>query len=203
MVIDNFNQLVEFISNRSFDKTDPTKRNIDYFYFIQILRRRKENPEMSSNNELIKSFYIDGVEELLRIKPKIIRLCEENNARAYIRLNRRSYRVIALRTLEQIAASIATENYNVKRTYESVVGQCHSEPDKTWVVDIDGETHSIDIENTISQLLQEALHEPTWMEVKTKNGIHLITKPFNLAKFKEKHPNIDVHKDNPTILYIP
>lgn len=40
-------------------------------------------------------------------------------------------------------------------------------------------------------------------EIPTMNGCHLITKPFNLQKFKEKFPEIDVHKNNPTILYIP
>jgi len=37
--------------------------------------------------------------------------------------------------------------------------------------------------------------------VPTKSGVHIITRPFNLKKFKEKYPNVDVHKDNPTILY--
>jgi hypothetical protein len=40
-------------------------------------------------------------------------------------------------------------------------------------------------------------------KVPTKNGIHLITNPFNLNAFKFGFPNIDVHKNNPTILYIP
>jgi hypothetical protein len=35
----------------------------------------------------------------------------------------------------------------------------------------------------------------------TKNGWHVITKPFNLKQFKDKYPEIDVHKNNPTILY--
>ncbi|WP_265091158.1 hypothetical protein, partial [Acinetobacter baumannii] len=42
-----------------------------------------------------------------------------------------------------------------------------------------------------------------YAEIPTMNGCHLITKPFNLQKFKEKFPEIDVHKNNPTILYIP
>ena len=35
----------------------------------------------------------------------------------------------------------------------------------------------------------------------TKNGYHLITNPFRLDKFKEMYPNIDIHKNNPTLLY--
>ena len=37
--------------------------------------------------------------------------------------------------------------------------------------------------------------------IPTKSGYHLITEPFNLQQFKEKYPNIDVHKNNPTLLY--
>lgn len=40
-------------------------------------------------------------------------------------------------------------------------------------------------------------------EIPTVNGYHLITKPFNLQKFKEIFPYIDVHKNNPTLLYFP
>jgi hypothetical protein len=39
--------------------------------------------------------------------------------------------------------------------------------------------------------------------VPTKSGYHLITLPFNVQKFREKFPDIDVHRNNPTILYIP
>ena len=49
--------------------------------------------------------------------------------------------------------------------------------------------------------------EPYSMDTKyitnipTKSGWHIITTPFNLQQFKEKYPNIDVHKNNPTLLY--
>ena len=40
-------------------------------------------------------------------------------------------------------------------------------------------------------------------ELPTKNGIHLITTPFNLQKFRSDYKDIEVHKDNPINLYIP
>jgi len=87
-----------------------------------------------------------------------------------------------------------------------------------WVVDIDNNPKDnlcevawdliadfIDLEcephNTV-------LHNPFRVakvitNIPTKNGIHLITTPFNLQQFKEKYPDIDVHKNNPTLLYCP
>ena len=39
--------------------------------------------------------------------------------------------------------------------------------------------------------------------IPTKNGSHIIMRAFNLQRFREKYPDVDVHKNNPTILYCP
>jgi len=39
--------------------------------------------------------------------------------------------------------------------------------------------------------------------IPSRNGLHLITLPFSLKDFKKKFPDIEVHKDNPTNLFIP
>ena len=39
--------------------------------------------------------------------------------------------------------------------------------------------------------------------IKTKSGFHIITQPFNVMKFKEKYPNVDIQKKNPTLLFVP
>jgi hypothetical protein len=39
--------------------------------------------------------------------------------------------------------------------------------------------------------------------IPSKSGIHIITNPFNLAEFTKAFPSIEVHKNNPTNLYIP
>ena len=41
-------------------------------------------------------------------------------------------------------------------------------------------------------------------EVPTHQGVHLIVDPFNLKKFNDKFPNVDVHKNSMgTLLYYP
>ena len=37
--------------------------------------------------------------------------------------------------------------------------------------------------------------------IPTKSGWHLITKPFNLQQFKDKYVELNVQKNNPTVLY--
>jgi hypothetical protein len=39
--------------------------------------------------------------------------------------------------------------------------------------------------------------------IPTKNGHHLITKRFDVQAFKEKYPDVDIQKKNPTLLFYP
>lgn len=65
-------------------------------------------------------------------------------------------------------------------------------------VDINNKTEVIDFINSLEPFGNKVL-----IELPTKSGIHLITKPFNLSTFSVKYPSISVHKDNPINLYIP
>ena len=178
----------------------------DYFYFIQIIQRKKEIPELGSNNRIIRSYMINSLEKLEKNEAEIIQMCEMFNARAYIHLNRRKWSRIALECLRHNAELIANGQHDgIKSSLETVIGRHNCEPkgEKTWIVDIDEKLpqYTMQVEDYINSL------EPEGLKVKsilpTKNGYHLITSPFNSQIFGEKYPEIDIHKDNPTILYIP
>ena len=178
----------------------------DEFYFCQIIQRKKEHPELGSNNLVKASYYIGSMEQLLSLEGEIKGLCAMYNARAYINLNRCSYEHIAFHTLKNITDHLLNREYkSVKRSYNTACGQFNIEKQKKWIVDIDGseeyDIHELnrDIQDFIDTLEPEGCKLIT--SVPTKNGIHLITKPFHMQKFKEKFPNIDVHKNNPTLLY--
>lgn len=181
--------------------------NENSFYFLEIIKRRKENPEMTRHASIIRDFYIYSFEEFDDLKGKIKDLCNEHNARAYFRLNVRDAKKIALQYNKRLAELLITENYKaIPKSYASVVGEFHSDPDKTWVIDLDGEGEDLsilvtDIVRTIDQLTENP--DTVVARIETKNGLHLITRPFRLDKFKGEFPNVEVHKDNPTILYVP
>jgi hypothetical protein len=146
------------------------------------------------------------------LEEKIIKQCIDNNARAYIRLNRRSAKQVALKTLGRIAKMIEDENYkHVKRAYLSCAGEYHKEEDKTWIIDLDrngasDEAYDAYINSvvfTAQGLIQETEKDDTIRFIPTKNGMHLICRPFNKKKFKNVFPEIDLHLDNPTCLYTP
>lgn len=184
----------------------------DNFFFLQIIKRRKENPDMTSNNITVDVFYIKDPDHLMEKKERIVARCKAENARAYLNLNMNSKRKVALETMKLMATCISNDNYNVANVYTSVVGGGSQDPNKTWVVDIDFDANiqledqleNIEvIKDDIRKLAREAGKEPIINVIPTKNGLHLITPTFNLKKFSDMHRGIDIHKNNPTILYIP
>lgn len=184
----------------------------DSFYFLQVLKRRKDNPDLEKDMVHLADFYIYSLEDYDRLMARVINLCQSENARAYLRLNVRDSKKTAMMTLKKIVDYISSENYKaVKKAYSSCSGEYHSDPDKTWIVDIDNVSidsfnHSeeqIRIRQLITDLQIEAGKEPMMQFIPTRSGVHIITRPFNLQKFKSEFPDIDTHKDNPTILFCP
>jgi len=190
----------------SFDKDD--------FYFLQILKRRKDNPEMDRDMVVIKNYYVESIDHYIKIIPRIMSLCDYENARAYFRLNKRNYKKNGLQMIKRVADHISSGNNSaIKNAFDSVCGEFHSDKDKKWIVDVDFKDFEnrmdvlVRIHNYVENLQTETGKEPMLEVLPTKNGYHMITRPFNLSKFKllinDLDVRLDVHKDNPTILYCP
>jgi hypothetical protein len=177
--------------------------NENDFYFLQILKRRKDNPGMTGDSYNVDNFYIYDIETFDKIEPKVIDVCERNNARAYIRLNRRNSEKVALNALKKAVDYIVSKDYRaMKNLWVSACGDCHSDVNKTWIVDIDNTGYQYDVNDVIQYIaLLKPIGFKTITTIPTKSGIHIISKPFRLDEFRKKYPAIDVHKDNPTVLY--
>ena len=65
------------------------------FYFLQILKRRKDNPGLEKDMIHLADYYIYSLEQFDNIKQRIIDQCDTENARAYFRLNRRDAKKVA------------------------------------------------------------------------------------------------------------
>ncbi len=187
----------------------------DDYYFLQILKRRKDNPDMDKDMVVIDEAFFYSMSDFEKKVPNIIKTCDAHNARAYFRINKRSLKKAALQMLKRVTDLIISENYKaIRRAYSSVSGEFHGDKDKKWIVDFDfldpekpndwKDTILIeDIKKMVIELQKEAGREPMAEMIPSKNGIHIITRPFNLKEFKEKYPKTDVHKDNLCILYCP
>lgn len=202
---DNFTQISELLK---FD-------NENQFYFLQILQRKKDhkgtNTKLGPNNSsrLIKAYYIYSAEKLLELKPEIIALCNLFNARAGISLNRRDAYKISLELIALAANQLRSGHYGtMSKLYNTVCGQHHSDSDKTWILDVDGVDLISPGRDDIRDIDEYiATQNPVGLKViaiiPTKSGYHMITKPFDPREFSVKYPEIEIHKNNPTTLYVP
>lgn len=194
-MIDNIEKVLPFLK---FDSEDD-------FYYLQILQRKKENPQLGSNSRVVKNYYITSQEHLVKRYDEIKQLCDNLNARAMIRLNKRSFEKVGFRTLSNMANTMHNREYKFLRSsYDRACGLGHNDKEKKWILDVDFIPNDY-MMNTLIEFINniEPLGNKLLQTIPSKNGIHLITNPFNLALFKERFPSIEIHKDNPTNLYIP
>lgn len=178
----------------------------DDFYFLQILQRKKENDELGSNSRVIKNYSITSITHLEKHYPEIISLCQKFNARAMLRLNKRSFEKTAFHTLINISNNMMNRDFvNVNRCYDRACGQNHNDKNKKWILDVDSK--DLDVKRLITAVQfcdPEQGTEKHYCVIPSKNGYHLLTKPFNIEQFKNMRlPEIDIQKDNPVNLYFP
>ncbi len=177
----------------------------DTFYHLQVLKRKKEHPNLGSNSYCVKTYYIRSIEYLDNKIPEIISLCNFHDARACINLNSRSFVRIAFQMLRKITDQIMSKDFKAARkAYESVVGTYSNETNKKWIIDIDrkdGGAHGNWMREKLKSLKPNCGEDKVYAVLPTKNGYHLITSPFNIQEARV-FLSEDIHKDNPTILYI-
>lgn len=202
-MIDNFTQINSLI-NSSLELV-PDK--LDAYYHLQILQRKKENPQLGSNSVMIKAYMVDVNHFLENYKERIMRYCHEFNARAYINISPKSKKATAIQMLNELADCFRKNDFNyLHRLWESSAGKVGTII-KYWVIDCDYSDTINDrtINDIVNFIDRECMPEGSKFVscIQTKNGKHIITKPFDLAHFTTAYPDIDVHKNNPTVLYIP
>lgn len=203
MIIDNFDKIIPLLEFPGEDN----------FYFVQILQRKKDNLEQrfgggsNNNSRLIKAYYINSIDKLLLYKEEIIKLAVVFNARVGINLNARSFEKTGYQLLQKIANQMMNKDfYNIRKSYDSVCGNYHAEIDKRWIIDIDTKDKNevTRIEHFINLQHKKIINKDyRILEIlETKNGYHIISNPFNLEVFSAEYPQIEVHKNNPTLLYM-
>lgn len=176
------------------------------FYMLYVLKRKKDQPEGEKDNHqsvrTIKTYCVESVEYLEKRYAEIKQLCEMFQARAYIHVQKQNHKDVSLNMMVALAQRIQDGNHKQKGLFDSVVGQIKTH-EKRWIVDIDDM-------NEVSPIMMAYIDhkcKPYGSKIEaiipTKNGHHLITKKFDVMKFKEEYPNLDIQKKNPTLLFYP
>ncbi len=179
------------------------------FYMLYILKRKKDQPEGEKDNHqsvrTIKAYAIESLEYLEKRWEEITILAEVFAARVYIHVQRQNHFDVSLLMMKELAQRIIDGVHNQRGLFDSVVGQLKTY-EKRWVIDIDTKDrltihHIASVINSVKPDGDKII-----AEIPTKNGCHLITKPFDTKSFAE-HPdqrlNPEIQKHNPTLLYYP
>lgn len=192
------------------------------FYMLYVFKRKKDQPEGERDNHqsvrTIKTYCIESIDHLERRYEEIIQLCEMFKARAYIHVQKQNHFDVSLNMMVSLAQRIQNGQHSQKGLFDSVVGQIKTS-EKRWIIDVDDSLTPSPL--MVAYIEYECL-PITVVEfdkvgipigykvgpkiesiIPTKNGHHLITKKFDVMKFKEKYPNIDIQKKNPTLLFYP
>jgi len=176
------------------------------FYMLYVFKRKKDQPEGERDNHqsvrTIKTYCVDSIEYLDKRYDEIKQLCEMFKARAYIHVQKQNHKDVSLNMLSTLAERIRDGVSNQKGLFDSVVGQIKTQ-EKRWIVDIDVPDYHMVYE--LTRFIETLKPEGPKIEavIPTKNGYHLITGKFDVKTFKDKYPDIDIQKKNPTLLYLP
>jgi hypothetical protein len=176
----------------------------DRFYFVQIIKRRKEDASMEVGTKTIRTYFIDTMEYFDKKEEEIISLCEEFKARAMIKLNRRSYKKTAHKAMLDMVKKLDSGAYRAcKTSYDTAASGSPVEEEKIWIVDIDPEEMEdlYEIMRAIDES-QSKYEKNVVGSLPSKNGLHLLTRPFDVRDIHRAYPDI-VKKDALTNLYIP
>ena len=198
MTIDNFNAVAPWFDNLS-DQGD--------FFFVQVMQRNKEKNNVSSSGYVIKDYHFFNKETFLSKKEEITTLCKASNARAYFWINPRNCKEVQYEIIREALEAIELGTHKLFKCVSRALGRkrCNKYKSK-WILDFDTKDWSLinkylDLVRKCRPNVNKILYY-----VPTVNGIHVITLGFDLEQFKQelaiaKLDNIDIHKDNPTILY--
>jgi hypothetical protein len=183
------------------------------FYMLYVFKRKKDQPEGEKDNHqsvrTIKTYCIESIDHLDRRWDEIVQMCEMFKARAYIHVQKQNHFDVSLSMMVALAQKIQDGNHNQKGLFDSVVGQIKTQ-EKRWIVDID--TDSLHVRNMILNIIERVKPIDNGNKIEaiipTKNGVHLITKRFDVRDFglqmKERGEEVpDIQKKNPTLLYYP
>jgi len=199
-MIDNFkqiNDLLEFIDE-------------DDFYILQVMMRRKEHSDLRQNSFVLLTVYLTEPDQLIKEKDTLIDLAQKKNARIYLNPSVKSFKKCSLQMLKELADRISKDDYHKPwKIFDGVAGASGSR-NPIWVVDLDFEpeisefARNSKVDDVIKEINElRPNHNKIVSVIPTKNGYHVLTTPFDLQSFHIIYPNIDVHKNNPTLVYVP
>jgi hypothetical protein len=188
------------------DFSDP-----DTFYHLQLIKRKKEHPDLGSNSRSFSHYYVNSPNYLDTHWEEITKICDAVGARAMINLNKRSFKESYINTRETMLEYEKAGNYKyMYRAFSKAVARNKDTKSKLWILDFDFEENSNGFDSQFHnevcafiKSIRPINKDRIFTIIPSRNGYHLVTTPFDKKAFSDKYPDIDLKKNSSTNLYIP
>ena len=196
MVIDNFDIIRKHLTFEPAMKFDAETKKLrtlnDTYdrYIVQILKRAKDlrGRQFGANtsNRLIKTYEISSLEYFDMKKPHIMDLCESNMARAYILPQVRSTYDCLKEMIKLGVDNLENPTIKFQHILRSCLCSMHKSRNKIWIIDLDNnEMDGWSVDEVVSlvkdNLVRCGKNPDELYTVPTRNGIHILTQPFDLV----------------------
>lgn len=207
----NFQVISEFLTEQfSSLYGDDCSVKDDVFYNVALIGRKKDNALVDGK---VKSYTINDVSDLDKYKQEIITICDALKVRAYISVNYKSHRQVALKVMVEIANYNLQDYFKSSRgLYDSVVAKFVDHKKQLWIIDVDKDDSFGKSVDELTDLYIKTIesckpYKKIVTVIPTKSGKHIITHPFDASEFYLKIGELVklgsnlIKKNDVTLLY--
>lgn len=183
---------------------------VDTFYNLILIGRKKDNTLVDGK---VKSYTIYTICDLDKYKQEIITICDALKVRAYISVNYKSHRQVALNVMVEIANYNLQDYFKSSRgLYDSVVAKFVDRKKQLWIIDVDKDDSFGKSVDELTDLYIKTIesckpYKKIVAVIPTKSGKHIVTHPFDSSDFYLKIGDLVklgsdlIKKNDMTLLY--
>lgn len=197
MIVDNFETIKKYINP-----------NPDYYWFLQIISRRKDNSNLPRCEKYIKDYYIQTPEQLEQLKNEITELSKFFNARVYFHPAARSFKKMAFSLVSEATKRFLSDEFKIHRLTRTISGGTSAivGGTKYWMIDVDSKDSEL-VKTTVNIIESCSPYPEVNDIISSVSGYHIITKPFNCIEYTNKFKSLniqdppEIHKNSPILAY--
>lgn len=196
-MVDNFDLILSLL---------PEKPVEDKVYHVTVVMRKKDHEglDLGKNNydRTVYSNIVACKQDLLDMETLLLTISEATKARIMINLNPKRLEKMAWEMHKRISTYLESDQYGkAYKTSLSAIDKvnCDNE-DKVFFLDVDEKYQEDAI---LSKLKSYNVHDKVLAVVPTKNGCHVLVKPFDFVSISHHFKGVEMKKNSGTILYIP
>lgn len=191
----------------------------DTYYYVQIIKRRKDNPSLNRSEVKISSIFLTNKNDLDKYWNDFIKeRADSENARVYISINPRSLQKFTGLCLMEYSKRVLNNSFakswrvpdscaiskdTIKRGFSDI---------KSWILDVDNPDSVESVKEFISG------YTKIIQTIPTPNGYHIAVSPFNYRRLdsfrtsmsdniyifgEEKRHEFCLKMEGNTVLYAP